>query len=633
MNEATAPGVWRIVGGRLGLIRDGEATFPPANDIYTHFVEKKPVWEDVDMAEIAALRFSRYPMTCRIVLATNADNAKVAGITGTVRERTYPVAEWGVLTAEQVVVDNVWYPLEPQTAKEITAFLDRHHIEPGRPVTLKTYLDLKQQAGGIFTDDTDKPVSALSFFSPGVDTPRGVNATLYPYQLDGWRWLRFLLSEKLGGVLGDEMGLGKTLQVIGAIADPLAPAAAPVLIVAPGSILENWVREFHKFAPQVKVLKHHGSGRTGRPDELREYDVVVTSYDSVVRDNSMLNMISWTAVICDEAQYIRNPESLRARSVKRLRREAALAVTGTPVENRLQDFWSIVDFVLPGYLGSQQDFQKEYGEDLDSAVRLERFASPVMLRRRVAEVARDLPERIDIPQVIELEESDAAAYDEIRDSIYKEFGASAGLVALTRLRMFCAHPSLLNDPAVAADPADFAKYRRFVEILEEIFAAGEKAIVFVAYTGMTDIMVSDVAARFGVFTASIDGRVAIDDRQPLIDRFSAVHGPALLVLNPRAGGAGLNITAANHVIHYTLEWNPALEDQASARAYRRGQTLPVTVHRLFCAGTVEEVVDDRLTRKRTLSEAAVVGVTGKDDDYKDIVSALTRSPLANRAAP
>jgi SNF2 family DNA or RNA helicase len=254
-----------------------------------------------------------------------------------------------------------------------------------------------------------------------------------------------------------------------------------------------------------------------------------------------------------------------------------------------------------------------------------------MLRRRVAEVAQDLPERIDIPQVIELGDAEARTYDDIRTRILTEYGASATLVALTKLRMFCTHPWIVEGATRSGELTDFAKYSRLVDILEEIFAAGEKAILFTAYTAMADLIVADIARRFAVFTGTIDGRVPIDDRQPLIDTFSATEGPALLVLNPRAGGAGLNITAANHVIHYTLEWNPALEDQASARAFRRGQTRPVTVHRLFCADTVEEVVDDRLSRKRQIAGAAVVGIQGEADDYQDIIAALRKTPVGSRS--
>lgn len=433
------------------------------------------------------------------------------------------------------------------------------------------------------------------------------------------------MREGVGGFLADEMGLGKTLQVISLISDPGPERLGPVLIIAPGSLLENWRREIARFAPGLSVLKHHGAGRTGRPADFDGFDVIVTSYDNAVRDQSMFLMVEWAAVVLDEAQYIRNPDAKRTRSVKRLSRKAGIAVTGTPVENRLLDLWSIMDFVLPGYLGTLAEFERHFGEDQDGAVALEPFVSPVLLRRRVADVATDLPERIDIPQVIELDDDEARRYDEIRQEITAQYGQAATLVALTALRQFCAHPALLD--GASSNPATFSKFRRFDDILAEIFARDEKAIIFTSYNGMSDIIRAHLGRTYGVFTGAIDGRLAIPERQPLIDQFSETKGAAALVLNPRAGGAGLNITAANHVIHYNLEWNPALEDQASARAYRRGQDLPVTIHRLFCAGTVEEVVDDRLTRKRAISGAAIVGVEGAEDDYADVIAALGRSPL------
>jgi SNF2 family DNA or RNA helicase len=254
-----------------------------------------------------------------------------------------------------------------------------------------------------------------------------------------------------------------------------------------------------------------------------------------------------------------------------------------------------------------------------------------MLRRRVSDVAKDLPPRIDIPQVIELEPEEAELYDAVRRQIEKEYGQAATLVSLTALRQFCAHPILLENNTGYKDPSVFSKFKRLDEILEEIFAQSEKVIIFTSFTRMADLIAEHVRSKLGAFVGIIDGRLAIDDRQPLIDRFSTAIGAAALILNPRAGGAGLNITAANHVIHYNLEWNPALEDQASARSYRRGQTLPVTVHRLFIAGTVEEVVDERLRRKRELSSAAVVGVEGRSEDYADIVTALERSPVKRQA--
>ena len=472
----------------------------------------------------------------------------------------------------------------------------------------------------------DAMISPLVFAPHDERAPNGVKATLYPYQLDGWRWLKFLMAEGVGGLLADEMGLGKTLQIISALSDAGTGRLSPALIVAPGSLLENWKREIGKFAPHLTVLKHHGPLRTGRPADLEGWDVVITSYDSAVGDNSLLNMIHWKVVVLDEAQFIRNPDAQRTKAVKRLPRDAGLAVTGTPVENRLLDLWSIMDFVLPGHLGDVKSFEAQFSDDQGGAAALEPLVSPLMLRRRVADVAKDLPPRIDIPQVLELDDAEAAAYDEERERISREYGAAATLVALTSLRRFCAHPALMTGDAAIADPMSFSKFRRLDEIVEEIFAGREKVIVFTSFTAMADMIARHVERRFQTFVGTIDGRLAIDERQPFIDRFSAFAGPAALVLNPKAGGAGLNITAANHVIHYNPEWNPALEDQASARAHRRGQTRPVTVHRLLVANTVEDVVDERLTRKRQISGAAIIGVEGRDDDYGDIVTALTRSP-------
>ncbi|HEV2155807.1 DEAD/DEAH box helicase [Bradyrhizobium sp.] len=621
---------WFVRDGILRMHSPEGERIPSAEDIFRYFGEgdRGFVPEPVDESAVENLRFSKYPLQLGLSLKEQ-NGMELLLLNGTHRGKTVTIPDAAALDAGHFVSDDCWYPLDGSSAAEIRQLLVKNKAHPGERVSLQMYLAMRQ--AGVEPEGDTRPLGALSFLTPSDAKPQNVNATLYPYQLDGWRWCRFIAAEGLGGILADEMGLGKTLQVIGAIADPPKPREEPVLIVAPGSLLENWAREFRKFTPQIRTLKHHGPDRTGRPADLKQVDVVITSYDTVVRDNSLFMMISWSMLVCDEAQYVKNSDSLRARSVKRLRRSSAIAVTGTPVENRLTDLWSITDLVLPGYFGTAGEFQKRFEDDLDGAISLERLASPIMLRRRVSEVAKDLPERIDIPQAIELEEDEAKTYEAMREDIAAQFGASATLVALTRLRMFCSHPWLVAGTARTGDPASFSKYARLVDILEEIFQGGEKAILFTAYTEMTDMVVADIAKRFRVFTGYIDGRVPIDDRQPVIDRFSAESGPALLVLNPRAGGAGLNITAANHVIHYTLEWNPALEDQASARAYRRGQTRPVTVHRLFCGGTVEEVVDDRLARKRTLSETAVVGVRGESDDYTDILAALQRSPLAERS--
>lgn len=618
---------WEIREGQLGLVRDGAFLTLSADEIYRSAVENLRVWDDVEPGPADGLVFSRYPALPRAVLA--ADDAG-PGVyhEAVLADGSLIAVSTAHLMAGHVVVDGVWHPLDPGSLEEILALPG---AEPGRGLSLRAVLALKKAAadGGPVEDRLEINPSTASWLAPAPDGgPRGVEATLYPYQQQGWQWLRLVLGEGVGGLLCDEMGLGKTLQVIAAITDSPAGGIAPVLIVAPGSLLENWRREIARFSPGLRVLKHHGPLRTGTPAGLRGLDVVITSYGSVYRDNSILQMIRWALVVLDEAQNIKNPDAARTKAVKSLPRDAGLAVTGTPVENSLTDFWSIMDFACPGYLGDHASFAATYVDDPDGAARLEPLISPLMLRRRVAGVAKDLPARIDIPQALELSVQEAAVYDALRQQILADYGRAASLVALTKLRMFCTHP-LLVDGAVSGDAAGFSKLRRLLDIIEEIVLSGEKALVFTSYTQMADLIATEVTGRFGVFARTLDGRLAIDDRQPLLDEFEAVNGAGVLILNPRAGGSGLNITAANHVIHYNPEWNPALEDQASARAYRRGQTRPVTVHRLFYAGTVEEVVDERLQRKRLLAETAVVGVAGDDGDLEDVMAALERSPLVS----
>lgn len=620
---------WQIQDGALSLIDEaGNTRLMSAEEIYSALVEKQPLADWIPTS-VESLRASRYPLVPTLTISEgNGEEAPSYSIIATSRgvEVSLELAD---LERGHKVAEGVWYPIEPAAGAEIRQLVQSTGLSLGAAASLKAFLAIRKAAGaGASIEDrtSDRAISPLAFAPSGDDVPAGVQATLYPYQISGWRWLKFLLAEGVGGLLADEMGLGKTLQIISALSDSGGTPLRPALILAPGSLLENWRREISKFAPHLKVLKHHGALRTGRPSELKDYDVVVTSYDNAVRDNSLLNMIVWKVIVLDEAQFIRNPDAQRTKAVKRLQREAGLAVTGTPVENRLLDLWSIMDFVLPGHLGDVKAFESGFSDDVDGAAKLEPLVSPLMLRRRVAEVAKDLPARIDIPQVVELDEGEIAAYDAERERIYAQYGAAATLVALTSLRRFCAHPDLMNGSAATADPTSFSKFRRMEEIVEEIFFRGEKVIIFTSFTAMADMIAHHIKNRFGAFVGVIDGRLPIDDRQPLIDRFSAIHGGAVLVLNPKAGGAGLNITAANHVIHYNPEWNPALEDQASARAHRRGQQLPVTVHRLLVADTVEDVVNERLTRKRAISGTAVVGLEGREDDYGDIVAALMRSP-------
>ena len=629
-----------VLNGDVLEVADGATRIPAdADEVYASVIEEKSAWPDLPggkCGDADRLRFSRYPVDLAAVITVDAESSWpiVSFEARTQKGEDFPVSREAVARGH-VVHQQMWYPGTAENTRGLKELLEESGYDPdtGRPRKLAGFLALKRAAaeGGPVIDRLPDDVLTRLIFRTRTDRgPEGIRGRLYQYQLDGWCWLRFIIREHLGGLLADEMGLGKTLQVISALRDPSGePGSGGTLVLAPGSLLENWVREIAKFCPDFRTLKHHGSTRTGRPADFQGFDIVVSSYDTAIRDLSLLKMVGWNVVVLDEAQYIRNPDALRTKSVKQIGRKVGLGVTGTPIENRLRDLWSIMDFAVPGYLGDLKSFEKRYGEDAEAAATLEPLVTPLMLRRRVSEVAGDLPERIDIPEVLELSEAEACAYDQMREEIFATYGAVATLVSLGKLRQFCANPEIVGDGIGHRNEA-FSKFERLKDLLEEIFARDEKALVFTSFTRMADLIAEMATREFGAMSATLDGRLDIEERQPLIDIFSGYGGPAVLVLNPRAGGSGLNITAANHVIHYNPEWNPALEDQASARAHRRGQKRPVTVRRLICAGTVEEVIDDRLRRKRDIAGTAIIGVEGKEEDYADILAALERSPSVAR---
>lgn len=533
--------------------------------------------------------------------------------------------------ADHLIIDNTWIYIS-QDYYLADELIKKSEIYDPQKVVFSSYLKLldhKCQYSSIKVIDnvvTDIKEECTSLRS-GV--PVTLHATLYPYQSVGFRWLKYITDGGCGCILGDEMGLGKTMQIIALILDRQNKANAPSLVVAPVSLLENWRRELEKFAPGLSVVVHHGSKRTGRYMELMKFDVVITAYSTVSNDLSMFEMVNWDLLVLDEAQNIKSPFANRTISVKQIKRRAGIAVTGTPFENHITDLWSIIDFAVPGCLGTKSEFEKQYPDDTEGAEKIEPLLTALMIRRRVENVAKDLPEKVVISQPLEMSDREAMRYEDERQSILNSCNKNtASLAMLTKLRMYCAHPFLLEDTVPQKDPANAStKYTRLCELLDEIVENNEKTILFTSYTGMIQILEQDIPLRFGIPVWRINGETPVSDRQVIIDEFSNHQGSALLLLNPRAAGVGLNITAANHVIHYNLEWNPALEDQATARAFRRGQKHTVFVHRLFFANTVEQLVDDRINHKRTMSDTAVVGTDGEEGSRDLIIRALETSPI------
>ncbi|MFN3973475.1 MAG: DEAD/DEAH box helicase [Gemmobacter sp.] len=464
----------------------------------------------------------------------------------------------------------------------------------------------------------------------------GLQASLFPYQARGVQWMWDTINRTGGLILADEMGLGKTLQIIALLLLDVPGKTSPALIVCPTTLIANWVREFGKFAPAISIMVHRGAHRAGIFRDLQVSSVVITTYETMVNDISIFSSFEWSWVICDEAQAIKNPHSNRRQAIVTIPRRRSIPMTGTPVENTLMDLWSLTDFAIPGMLGDRSVFEVEFPDTVEAGKALGRLTDPIILKRRVRDVAADLPERIDIDLPLELDERLARHYVDVREITMAKYPVAGALVATLQLQLVCAHPWLRVPDATVADWDDAAivvddalplitpKLDRVTELLRESFQNGRKVIVFALFNRIGDLIRKAAKDTGSVYWGAINGSTPQQDRQAIVDEFSNHDGPACLILNPKAAGSGLNITAATVVIHFTPVWNPALEAQASARAHRRGQTEPVTVYRLYYKDTVEEIMIERSAWKSDLANETVPVSTR---DAHDIKRALEISPV------
>lgn len=465
---------------------------------------------------------------------------------------------------------------------------------------------------------------------------------LYGYQKEGLKWLQYCSLNKIGGILGDDMGLGKTAQIIALVAWIIERKILKnILIVVPSTLLENWKREFMFFAPSLKPYLHHGAVRSGSIELLTNESIVITSYSMIINDQYLFNKIKWGAIILDEASLIKNPNSERRISLSGIDADIKIAMTGTPVENSLIDLWSITDFVLPGYLGTIESFTAKYikrniEQTLSESdlISLRNDVSFIMLRRKKEDVLDSLPEKIDIHQALQMNENEGSLYNTERESILSKIGTenSANVLTLIQnLRQYTTHPLLLTaDSLGTADLTTLkqtsSKFSRTIEIIDEIKARKEKVIIFTEYLQMIDSFKRVLQEHYSLEVFTIDGRVDISERQNRIDQFSANGGFGIMILNPKTAGMGLNITAANHVIHYTRQWNPALEEQASARSYRNKQSKNVNVYYLYYVNTIEELIDARLRAKSALS-GEVITVTDNEISFDEYINSLSITPI------
>ncbi|MEB6550733.1 DEAD/DEAH box helicase [Heyndrickxia sporothermodurans] len=444
-------------------------------------------------------------------------------------------------------------------------------------------------------------------------------AKLKPFQVEGFLWMKLLHFRKLGGLLADDMGLGKTVQVISLLAYLYEMnELTPTLIVAPKTLIDNWFKEIQKFAPTlVKSLYiHRGPQRSKNPDFIEKYGITLTTYQTLIKDQLVFAQIDWQSIICDEAQAIKNPSTSASKVIKALKSKFRLAMTGTPVENGLSEFWSIMDYVQPGILGSLNQFKQEFVHPIekqseeDAVNKLISKISFIYKRRtKNEELKGQLPDKHIITKPVKMGTIQQELYREVLSLVQNKM--MDGLQAIQKLKALSAHPALINNDFLNLSIKDIPKLEMTLDIIENIRLSNEKVLIFTEFKKMQKILREEIRKKFNINPQIINGMTS--RRMEIVDEFNNNPGFDVLILSPKAAGTGLTITSANHVIHYTRWWNPAVENQATDRVYRIGQEKQVYVYYPIITdqtgftsnGTVEEIVHKILQEKQELASNVI----------------------------
>jgi len=454
--------------------------------------------------------------------------------------------------------------------------------------------------------------------------PQAFQGTLRPYQVRGYSWLSFFRKWGLGACLADDMGLGKTIQALALIQKEWESGERrPVLLICPTSVVNNWQKEASRFTPELPVMVHHGIERMRGEvfkTEAMEHAIVISSYALLTRDFETFKELHWVGVVLDEAQNIKNPETKQAKAARAIQADYRLALTGTPVENNVGDLWSIMEFLNSGFLGTQAEFKNRFfipiqaARDPEASERLKRLTGPFILRRLKTDraIIADLPEKMEMKIFCTLTKEQASLYEavvkETMDALEDTEGIKRKgvvLATLLKLKQVCNHPAhFLGDNTPI--PGRSGKLTRLTEMAEEMMEVGDRALIFTQFSEMGAILQRYLQETFGREVLFLHGGTPKKHRDQMVERFQTQDGsPFLFILSLKAGGTGLNLTRANHVIHFDRWWNPAVENQATDRAFRIGQTKNVEVHKYICAGTLEEKIDEMIERKKDIAERVI----------------------------
>lgn len=508
--------------------------------------------------------------------------------------------------------------------KEIKAVLKKLENPPQLTTIDLLQIALAEEYDGTPIELTPKVRELMSYLmsGEGLAIPHNLNATLRPYQQRGYEWLYKNTRLGFGSIIADDMGLGKTLQVITLLLklkeDQTITEKNKALVVLPTSLLTNWSKEITRFAADLNAMVYHGSNRKW---EVKGMDIVLTTYGVVRSENSIFTKEKWSVMVIDEAQNIKNPNTEQAKAVKKVTAKVKVAMSGTPVENRLSEYWSIFDFSNKGYLKNLNAFKNTFAYPIevekDHRVlnKFKKVTAPFILRRLKSDksIIQDLPDKIEINQYCNLTPEQAALYQNVVTALMPKEDADSGnaisrqgaiLQLLTALKQVCNHPVQFAKKGTA-DPALSGKSQQLMELLESILENDEKTLIFTQYAEMGELLVAMIKTQFGIHAPFLHGGLSRAKRDEMVEQFQNKASSRILILSLKAGGTGLNLTAANHVVHYDLWWNPAVEAQATDRAYRIGQQRNVNVHRFISQNTMEEKIDKLIQSKKELADMSV----------------------------
>ncbi len=491
--------------------------------------------------------------------------------------------------------------------------LDHHQL-------LQTALTEEYEGAKIELDSSTRKLIKQLLNSEAAPTPDGLKATLRPYQLNGYEWLYKNAKIGFGSLIADDMGLGKTLQVIATLLKLKEEGAfkkAKALVIVPTTLLTNWRKEIAKFAPNLKTHLYHGSNR--KIELLEEADVLLTTYGVIRSETTKLQKKKWLLVVIDEAQNIKNPSTAQTKAVKKIKAPIKIAMSGTPVENRLSEYWSIFDFTNKGYLSTLSKFKDRFARpieidrDQEQLDKFRKITAPFILRRLKSDksIIKDLPDKVEQDQFCELTKEQAAIYQNVIDTTLQTIENAEGinrrgliLKLITALKQICNHPRHFLKKGDDS-PVLSGKSRLLFDLMPKILEAGEKTLIFTQYQEMGNLLVQMLEEEFNFEVPFLHGGVSRKGRDEMVEQFQNDRATRVMILSLKAGGTGLNLTAASNVIHYDLWWNPAVEAQATDRAYRIGQTRNVFVHRFITQGTFEEKINKLLQDKKELANLAV----------------------------